>query len=328
MIFVTGASGLVGGNLIRALIERGQAVRVLVHADRRALAGLAVETVQADLTDPAAMAQAMQGADVVYHLAGLISLEMDAASATEQVNVLGVRSVVEACLRAGVRRLVHFSSIHALSADPPGGRVDESRPLADENSTPDLPPYDRSKAMGVREVRAGIQRGLDAVILYPTGIVGPYDFKPSFLGQALVLMARGVLPALVPGGFDWVDVRDVVQGAMTAEAKAACGAEYLLGGHQRSVRGMADLVAQVTGRPAPLLTIPLGLASLLAPLMRPLAHLNNNQPLYTRASLRALRSNPQVDYSRAIRELGYTSRPLEETIPDTLEWFKKQGLWR
>jgi dihydroflavonol-4-reductase len=327
MIFVTGASGLIGGNLVRTLLDQGLAVRALVHSDRRALAGLDVETVQADLLDSEALAQAMCGCEVVYHLAGLISLEMNTLAATEQINVHGVRAVVDASLRAGVRRLIHFSSIHALDTHPHELPVDEDRPLVDEHPGPDVPPYDLTKAMGVREVQAGIRRGLDAVILYPTGILGPFDFKPSFFGQALLLMARGLLPALVPGGFDWVDVRDVVTGALAAQKVATQGAGYLLSGHHLSVRGIAELVAGVTGRPSPRLTIPLKLASAAAPLLRPLSHFNNGQPLYTRASLRALHSDVYVSHAKAERELGYTPRPLQETIRETLEWFKQQGLW-
>jgi dihydroflavonol-4-reductase len=326
---VTGASGLVGANLVRTLLAQGRNVRALIHADRRALVGLDVESCLADVRDQEALERAMVGVDVVYHLAGSISLTMDSGPEVEAINVMGTRSVVAACLRRGMRRLIHFSSIHALHQDPFDQPLDETRPLVDaECSTAALmhiPPYDRSKAQGEREVQAGIARGLDAVILRPTAMLGPYDFKPSYLGQALIQLACGRIPALVYGGFDWTDVRDVVAGALRAEQAASSGGSYLLGGHWHTVREVAELAASVTGRAAPLLTIPLGLADAFAPLMLMLARFNGSHPIYTRVTLRALRSNRQVNHARAARELGYTTRPLAETIRDTLNWFQENS---
>jgi dihydroflavonol-4-reductase len=328
-VLVTGASGLVGASLVRTLLAQGRDVYALVHSESRALAGLEVETFSADVRDQAALERAMAGVEVVYHLAGSISLAMDSAPEMEAVNVLGTRNVVAACLRRGVRRLVHFSSIHALSQEPLDQPVDETRPLVDvDRSTTarmQIPPYDCSKAQGEREVQAGIARGLDAVILQPTAMLGPYDFKPSHQGQALILLARGRIPALVRGGFDWVDVRDVVAGALCAEQVAPSGVRYLLSGHWHTVREVAELTASFTGRNAPLITIPLGLADAFAPLMLPLAHFNGSQPIYTRVMLRALRSNRHVSHARARRELGYSPRPLAETVRDTLNWFQENG---
>ncbi len=323
MILVTGATGLVGGNLVRALLEAGKPVRALVHTDRRALDGVDVEIARGDVRDPEGIARAMKGAEVVYHLAGEISLEMNTWPKVEAINVLGTRNVVEACLRCGVRRLVHFSSIHAITQAPFDSPVDEDRPLV--NATQAVPPYDRSKASGEREVQAGIARGLDAVILNPTAILGPNDFRPSYLGEALVLLARGKIPALVCGGFDWVDVRDVVRGAMLAERMATRGKRYLLAGHWLSVREIAELVAQVTGRRPPLFTVPMQLAEMSAVPMGWLARLRGSHPIYTRVTLHALRSNRRISRDRAEQDLGYTSRPMAETVRDTIGWFAAHG---
>ncbi len=331
-VLVTGASGLVGASLVRALLAQGREVRALVHTDRQALAGLEVEAVPGDVRDPAALERAMAGVEVVYHLAGSISITMDSGPEMEAVNALGTRNVVAACLRhrtRGVRRLVHFSSIHALRQEPLDRPVDETRPLVDaDRSASDLaqiPPYDRSKAQGEREVQAGIAQGLDAVILLPTAMIGPYDFKPSLIGQSLIQLALGRIPALVRGGFDWVDVRDVAAGALRAEQLAPPGARYLLSGHWHTLREVAERAAAVTGRRAPLVTVPLGLADACAPLMLLLAHFNGSRPIYTRVMLQAMRSNRQVSRARAERELGYTARPLAETVRDTLHWFMENG---
>ena len=327
-ILVTGASGLVGANLVRALLEQGRQVRALVHQDQRALTGLDVETVSADVRHQPSLENAMAGVQVVYHLAGSISLMMDSGPQVKAVNQLGTRHVVAACLNAGVQRLVHFSSIEAVRQQPLDQPLDEHRPLIDEGRTAaelrHIPPYDLSKAQGEREVQAGITRGLDAVIIRPTAMLGLYDYKPSYLGQALIQLAQGKIPALVTGGFNWVDVRDVVAGAMHAEHSAPMGAIYQLGGHWHTIRQVAGMAASFTHHAAPLIAVPLWLADLFAPLMLKLAHLNGSQPIYTRVTLTALRANRTVSSARAAQELGYTSRPLEQTVRDTLTWFHQQ----
>jgi len=187
-VVVTGASGHVGANLVRALLDEGRPVRALVHANRQALAGLDIEMVEGDIANPESLLKAFDGAEVVYHLAATISLLMDSWPLLERVNVTGTRNVVEACLRSGIRRLVHFSSIHALRQEPLETTVDELRPLVD---SPRCPPYDRSKAAGEIEIHRGLERGLDAVIINPTAIIAPYDYRPSRFGQILLDLARG-----------------------------------------------------------------------------------------------------------------------------------------
>jgi dihydroflavonol-4-reductase len=321
-VVVTGAAGHVGGNLVRALLARGRSLRALVHRDRRALEGLDVETVVGDVCDLGSLYRAFEGAEVVYHVAALISLSMGDWPRLEAVNVTGTRNVVEACLRCGVRRLVHFSSIHALVQEPLDVPVDESRPLVESRGSP---PYDRSKAAGEREVRRGIERGLDAVIVSPTGMIGPYDFRPSHFGQVLLALGQRRLPALVDGGFDWVDVRDVVAGAMRAEECALAGAKYLLSGHWASLRDLAVLTEEITGARAPRTAFPMWMARVGVPFGTHFTRLDGNHPLYTRFSLRALRGNPQVSHRRATRDLGYHPRPLRETLEDTFQWFAETG---
>jgi dihydroflavonol-4-reductase len=321
-VVVTGATGHIGANLVRALIDQGRPTRCLVHVSTGALEGLDTELVPSDICDVESLCHAFRGADVVYHLAACISLAMDSWPRLEAVNVNGTKNVIEACLRTRVRRLVHFSSIHALVQEPFETPVDESRPLVDSKR---YPPYDRSKAAAEKEIRRGIERGLDAVIINPTGVIGPYDYQPSFLGEALISMAQNRLPAMVSGGFDWVDVRDVVAGAMRAEAQAPAGATYLLSGHWVSMCDIAGMVAEITGVRKSRLVCPLWLARLGAPLIQGVSRLNGKRPLYTGVSLRALRSNRRISHEKAARELGYQPRPFRETLVDTLRWFEANG---
>ncbi len=317
---VTGATGHIGANLVRALLAQGRPVRALLHVNRRAIEGLDVEIARGDVCDLESLYRAFDGAEVVYHLAARISLSLNEWPLLEAVNVMGTRNVVEACFRCGVRRLVHFSSIHALIQEPMDVPVDESRQLVESRRCPS---YDRSKAAGEKEVRKGIERGLDAVIINPTGVIGPYDFEPSYFGEALLAIACRKLPALVGGGFDWVDVRDVVVGAMRAEECAPTGAKYLLSGHWVSVPDLASFVEEITGVRAPRLVCPLWLAHVGTPFTVAFARLAGGRPFYTSDSLRALKSNRNISHERASRDLGYNPRPFRETIIDTLRWFQE-----
>jgi dihydroflavonol-4-reductase len=321
-VVVTGATGHIGANLVRALIAEGHPTRSLVHVNCRAIEGLDTEVIQGDVRDRESLFRAFDGAEVVYHLAASISLFMYGWSRLESVNVFGTRNVVEACLRSGVRRLVHFSSIHALVPEPVDAPLDESRPLVASRR---CPPYDRSKAAAEVEVRRGLERGLDAVIINPTAIIGPHDYEPSYFGEALLAMVRRKLPSLVTGGYDWVDVRDVVAGALGAEKQAPAGAKYLLSGHWVSMCDLAAMVAEITGVSAPGFVCPLWLARLGAPIAAAVGHLNGRRPLYTSVSMRALRSNRYISHEKATRELGYQPRPFRETLVDTLRWFEENG---
>ncbi len=320
---VTGASGHVGINLLRALLEQGRPTRALAHVNRRVLDELKVEVVEGDVRNLQSLVAAFKGAEVVYHLAAHISIWKSDWSMLQSINITGTRNVVEACLRCGVRRLVNFSTIHAMATHlVKRAPVDESCPLVDcwRCRT-----YDCSKAAAEREVRKGIEKGLDAIIVSPTAIIGPYDYGPSLFGEALLRLANGKLPALVAGGFDWVDVRDVITGAMRAEERAATGAKYILSGHWVSLSDMAMLVEQITGVPAPSFVCPMWLARISVPVITTLDRHAGRRPLYTSDSLRALQFNPNISHRKATMELDYHPRPFPETLIDTLRWYQERG---
>jgi dihydroflavonol-4-reductase len=321
-VVITGAAGHVGTNLVRALLAQGRPIRALVHVDRQSVAGLDVEVVKGDIRDQDSLLAAFSGAEVVYHLAAHISLLKEEWPLLESVNITGTRNVVEACLRCGVSRLVHFSSIHTIAQAPKNIPVDESRPLVESRHGLS---YDHSKAAAEEEVRRGIEKGLDAIIISPTAIIGPYDYRPSHFGEALLRLANGNLPALVTGGYDWVDVRDVVQGALRAEERAPTGAKYILSGHWVSLRDVATLVAQITGVPAPGFICPMWLARIGAPIITAFDRLAGRRPLYTSVSLEALRGHRNISHQKATQELNYYPRSFRETIIDTLRWFEETG---
>lgn len=194
-VAMTGATGHVGANVVRALVDQGWQVRVLCREDVRALEGLDVERVKGDVRDPDSLARLVQGAELVFNLAALISLEGRFRSGLD-VNIVGPRNVAAACLAAGVRRLVHVSSVHAFDDVPGHGPIDEDRPQVTD---PSRPAYGLSKAAGEREILGAIERGLDAVIVNPTGVIGPHDYKGSRMGRVIASLATGRLP-FVPTG--------------------------------------------------------------------------------------------------------------------------------
>jgi len=318
---VTGASGHVGANLVRALLGQGRRVRVLVHEESRALADLGIERIPGDIRDPAALERAFSGAQVVFHLAARISISGDHGGQVQAVNAAGTHNVVAACRRAGVQRLVHFSSIHAFSPLP-AGPIDETRGF---NDVPDALAYERSKVEGERAVLAGVAEGLDAVIVNPTAILGPYDYRPSPMGTVLLDLYRRRFPALVQGGFNWVDVRDVVAGALAAEQKGRRGERYILSGQWTSFAELATLVHDITRVPVPRLVTPMWLARFGAEMTELYGRVTGVPVRFTGESLKALRHWRDVSCDKARRELGYQPRPLRETVADTFHWFHQAG---
>jgi len=197
-VLVTGAAGHVGANLVRALIKNGRDVSALVRTDCRGVEGLNLEIVRGDLLEYRSLRQAVKGCEVVYHLAASISIVGDRLGQVRLTNVEGTQNIVNACLEEGVKRLIHMSSIHAYTPFPLDQPVDESRPPADARS----PVYDRTKAEGNRIILDGVKKGLDAVIVAPTGIIGPNDFKLSRMGAVLIKLYTRKLFALIQGGYE------------------------------------------------------------------------------------------------------------------------------
>ncbi|HEY5281546.1 MAG TPA: NAD-dependent epimerase/dehydratase family protein [Polyangia bacterium] len=322
---VTGASGHIGANLVRALLGQGRRVRALVHRQTKGIDGLPVEVLHVDLLDKEALLRACVGAGTVFHLAGKISAGWEDDDLVSTTNVTGTSHVIEACLAASVRRLVHFSSIQALDCGPGRATLDETCDLvAPDDRSRGV--YDRAKAEAERLVLSAAEGGLDAVVVNPTGVLGPFDFQPSPMGEVLVKLGQGRLPALVAGAAcDFVDVRDVVAGALACERTGRRGERYILSGTRLSLVQLAHKWAIATTRAAPKFAVPMGLARVGAPFASTWARWRGRRPLYTSESLRVLRSLRPVVSGKAASDLAYRPRPIEETLRETHAWMKTQG---
>jgi dihydroflavonol-4-reductase len=322
MILVTGATGHIGNVLVRQYVERGEHVRVLVRPGKTppALTGLEVEICPGDILDLASLDHAMQDVRLVHHLAARINITNGPDPETERVNLEGTRNVLKAMRRAGTGRLVYASSIYALRKPPEGTPIDETQPYDPDQC---LGVYDRSKALASLAVQAAAAEGLDAVIVCPTAVTGPYDFHDSEAGRAIRLYMRSGLDFYVEGAYDFVDVRDVAEGFILAAEKGRCGETYILGGERLTLREVTQIVRAATGGWNAGIQIPLWLAYWVADWM-PLYHdLTGTKPLFTRYSLDAISSNSHISHAKAGRELGYQPRPAREAVMDAVRWFQQ-----
>jgi dihydroflavonol-4-reductase len=321
-IAITGASGHIGNNICRKLAKSGYDIKVLVHDNIDGLEQLPVQIVYGDILDPMDIDIFLKDADVVFHLAAKISM-FKKDKLAEKINIKGTKNVISAALQANVKRLIHFSSIDAVDQLPLSQPVDELAPIRlDRNYS-----YNYSKAVSEKLVLDACSNGLNAVVLSPTAVLGPFDFMPSFAGDALIRFYQGKNPSIVPGGYDWVDVRDIANAAISAIEKGKSGEKYLLSGHWKSVAELAAVVAQNGGKKPPALKSPFWLAYLGVPFIRLIARLKNELPLYTSFTLETIQyGNKNIQNSKAAEALGFRPRSFEETISDTLQWFKAQKI--
>ena len=317
-VAVTGAGGHLGGTLVRTLLDEGHDVRAIDLERTDALEGLDVPFEHGDVTDLDRMTEVLTDCDAVCHLAARISVAGDPTGIVRRVNVDGPAIVADAALAAGASRLVHCRSVHAYDLARARGVVDES---SERSVSPDVPAYDRSKWAGERSVYERIHSGLQVVVVNPTGIIGPYDFAPSRMGQVFLAIRDGRLPFTVEGGFDWVDVRDVAHGIVSALRSGTVGRNYLLSGTFATMPDLMATAAEIAGAAPPKVTVPSVVASAWGPVGAMIARNTNSALSVTSESLYALFNGTPVSSVRAEADLGYRTRPLRDSIDDIYAWF-------
>lgn len=321
MILVTGATGHIGNVLVRLLVGQGAAVRALVlpGEDTQALDGAPVELMSGDVLDPAALAAACEGVEQVYHLASVISIMPGAHPQMRRVNVEGTRNLLAAAQRAGVRRVVYTSSIHALERPPHGVTIDEELRFDPHNPAGE---YDRTKAEATLEVQQAGAAGLDVIIVCPTGVIGPYDYRQSEMGLLITSWARRRWHLLVDGNFDFVDVRDIAAGHILAMEHGRSGETYILGGERISLARLWALAREAAGVSSQALILPFRLAAWAAQFAPFFYRLTRTKARFTPYAVETVNSNSHISHAKASRELGYQPRALSETVRDTLAWWR------
>jgi dihydroflavonol-4-reductase len=322
IIAITGASGHVGVNLCKALIGKGHEVRALIHKSNKGLEDLHIKTFQGDLLNKESLVPFIKGSEIVFHLAAKISITGEDHGSVHETNTEGTRNMIQLSKEFGVRRFIHFSSIHAFRQDPHNQILDENRPLVGEEAFA----YDRSKAEGERMVMNAANDGLDAFVLSPTAIVGPMDFEPSLMGKAFLQLYHHQIPALVPGGYNWVDVRDIVEAAITSIEKGVKGQKYLLSGHWHSLPEVAKLIEKHTKQKIVGIVMPFWLAWIGLPFITLYSKVSGRTPLYTRESLKIIiNGSKRISYEKAKHELDFNPRSMDETVKDSMKWFDLNG---
>ena len=283
-----------------------------------------VELIDGDITNKESLGPAFHGVDVVFHTAALINLDRRYKDLIKLVNVEGTRNVCEAAMKANVKKLVHFSSVDAFYRFPIDEPLYEDRKLIDDANAM---PYDLSKADGHKIVLDYASKGLNASILHPTSIVGPNDFKPGIPMQALVDMANGKRKLMPNWGYNFVDVRDLSKTAVSAVSNGRSGQNYLVGGEYCMYLKIGEFMSEQLGRRTVIASIPDFFTYLALPFEYIKSLIKREPRVITLDSIHTAQTgNYFIPSTLAREELGHISRPIKETIYDTVEFFIKRGL--
>ena len=324
--FVTGATGFLGLHVVEQLLASGFRVVALHRASSdlrflsRFVAGHPLTLAVGDVTDRASLERAIpSGCDGVFHVAGNTNFWRGGNAQQTLENVDGTRNVVEAALERGARRLVLTSSCSAYGDQPPVP-FDES---AKQNGATSSVNYERTKYLSEVEARAGIARGLDAVILNPTKILGKYD-RTSW-GRMIIAVDAGKLPGVPPSTASFCCAVEVAKAHLAALDRGKSGENYLLGGTDASYVEFVRIVGELAGKKVPTRGTPLWMMWPVALSLDLVARFTRKAPLITPESLVSLGHSPRVRSEKAMRELGYRAVPLETMVRNCYEWLAAEG---
>lgn len=322
-VAISGANGHIGAALVRALLAQGHKVRALIFHHQQALTGLPINRVFGDACDPKVLERLVSGADFLINLAAVISIWPKDAEEVYALNEKITQQAIQVCLNFSLP-LIHFSSIHSLQIHPRHERLDETRPWVGSDGTA----YERSKATGERLILEAVaHHGLRATIINPTAVLGPYDFYPSLLGQAIISIYRRKMLLLLQGGYNFVDVRDIALATIQAMNGSFTGEKYILGGHYLTLRELVTLINRVKGRHFPFIFINARLALMTLPFINLWSIISGRPPLFTRESINILATgHTNISITKAQEQLSFNPRPMEDSIKDILEWYKSQNL--
>jgi len=329
--FVTGATGLLGNNLVRLLVSRGVHVRALARSPRKAeqqFAGLPVEIVIGDMSNVASFAPKLRGVDVLFHTAAYFRDSYKGGThrkALIDTNVQGTAELLSHAYSAGIRRVVHTSSTNVLNG-PSHSLIDETMP----RSVDDADDYSLSKILSDREVMRFLNTHRDMSISFvlPGWMIGPGDIGPTSSGQLILDFLRRKLPGIPPSTMSIVDARDIAEAHWAAALRGQSGERYLAAGRHTPMEELVVLLEHVSGTPAPKRTIPFALLYALA-LGNEVWRLISRKPvLISLAGVRLMqhyRNRPHFNNAKVEQELGIRFRPLAETLRDTIAWYRQNG---
>lgn len=324
-IVVTGAGGHLGSTILRLLHGSDAELFGLVLPGERAPRFSGVRYIEGDVRDRESLRPLFEGEGMgplyLIHTAGLIDIGREVSPALYAVNVEGTKNLLALCAEYQVERLVYVSSVHAI---PEGGERTVLREVNRFSADQVVGGYAKTKAEATEAVLDAARMGLPAVVVQPSGILGPYDTSGNHLVQMVSDYLRGKLPACVRGGYDFVDVRDVAAGCLSALTRGRAGECYILSNRRYELREVLGMVRRIAGgRKLPV--FPLALARMAAPAIQWRARRRGERPLYTSYSLHTLGTGDRFSHEKATRELGYHPRDLFLTLRDTVLWMRSGG---
>jgi dihydroflavonol-4-reductase len=321
---VTGANGFIGSHLTRFLIEKGERVRVLVRrqGDLRSIAGLAVDLAYADLRDAASLPSALTGVQRVYHVAADYRLWAKNPQDIYETNLTGTRNLLAASRSAGIKRFVYTSTVGTLLSARTQQMPDEQTHLQLGDM---IGHYKRSKFLAEQVALEAAGSGQPVVIVNPTAPLGPNDWKPTPTGRILLDFLNGQLPAYVDTGLNFVPVEDVARGHWLAAEHGGVGERYILGGRNLTLKGMLELLSNLSGRPMSRVRLPYAVPLLAALADSVLSRVLRRQPRIPLEGVRMARHKMFVDSPKAKRELGFQPGSLEEALDRAIHWYSENG---
>ena len=327
MNLVTGGTGFVGSHVVRALLEKGRPVRCLVRARSRRenLEGLPVELAAGDLTDPPSLAAALSGVETLYHVAADYRLWAADPAEIYRANSGGTENLLAAAAKAGISRVVYTSSVAALGLTADGSPANEATPVERSKI---IGHYKKSKYDAERVAQAWVARGLPVVIVNPSTPIGERDIKPTPTGQMIVDFLNRRLPAYVDTGLNLIDVHDVAAGHLAAAERGRSGERYILGHRNMTLKEILDLLASLTGLPAPTVRLPHWIPLAAAAVTTAIAQVTRRPPRVSLESVRMSTHRMFFDSSRAVRELGLPQTPVEQPLSRAAAWFREHGYVR
>lgn len=324
---VTGATGHLGSTIVSQLIADGKKVRVLALPDDILNSRLTsqVEVCYGNVLDKRSLEDFFNdptGVDVfVIHCASIVTTSLKHNPKVYDVNVNGTKNMIDAAIKFNAKKFIHVSSVHAIPEKPKGeiiGEVDQF----DKDLVYGL--YAKTKAEATQYVLDSAKRGLDATVIHPAGISGPNSHTFNYATQLVINCWYGRLPMGVKGGYNFVDVRDVASGVISACRNGRKGECYILAARYISIKEFFQTFQKITGKKQPKTMVPMWFAKIGLPLFSLYYKIKKRIPLFSYYSLYTLATNSNFSSDKACRELGFTARPFEESLIDTVEWLKKE----
>lgn len=322
LYIITGAKGHLASTIIQYLRNEDCYIRGLILPAESGKDDKQLTYYKGDVSRPETLESIFSDTEcneiTVIHAAGVISIADEITPQLYRVNVEGTRNVIEQCMHHNVKRLVYVSSVHAIPETYETATILEAASFSENTVTG---AYAATKAVATQAVLDATKKGLDAVIVHPSGIIGPYDSGNNHIVQLIRLCMSGKLPAGVTGGYDFVDVRDVAKGCLQAARKGRAGNCYILSNRYFSVKELLEYIRRVIGGRKKI-CIPIEIARSFVPLFAWIAKINHSRPLYTKYSLYTISSNGHFSHDKATFELGYHPRDMQATVRDTVRWLQ------